>query len=244
VNFNDALARALWGTALEEGPRRGHFVGPVLDLSEWIGQALLVLSASAGNDGIQALQVLKPTAVETTFTSDAISLAEFLGTPAATLNCVKSSGGTAPTLEVEVWDCATLGGTYAATTLHFTQVTDAADLFETIQLDRELVLAFVKFKFTVADAEASFLASLDVSGQLAEVTGTPTLDVAVHHCDTEDGTFVASGKAFAQVSAEESHEALSFDVEDFKQFIRLVGDADGGEFRGSAGLVGLKRSLA
>jgi len=107
-------------------------------------------------DSIEVIEVLAPARKTTTETGSAIDLKDYVGDVKFILS-TSAGGGTTPTLDVKLTECATSGGTYADISgAAWTQVTDAADATESVVISADEQMRYIKAVATIAGTNPTF----------------------------------------------------------------------------------------
>ena len=101
--------------------------------------------------------------VTATQTSGAIALLTYDGDVILILDC-SASGGSSPTLDIKVQDCATSGGSYADVSgAAFTQVTTSASL-QTLALNKDECKRYIKIVQTLGGSSQTYRYSVNLVG--------------------------------------------------------------------------------
>ena len=102
-------------------------------------------------------------AVTSTATSSAIDLLEYDGDVLLILDSA-AGGGSSPTLDIKLTECATTGGTYTDLSgATFTQVVDAASM-QTLTINKDSSKRFVKIVQTIGGSSPTFTFSINLIG--------------------------------------------------------------------------------
>ena len=102
-------------------------------------------------------------AVTSTATSSAIDLLEYDGDVVLILDSA-AGGGSSPTLDIKLTECATTGGTYTDLSgATFTQVVDAASM-QTLTINKDSSKRFVKIVQTIGGSSPTFTFSINLIG--------------------------------------------------------------------------------
>jgi len=102
-------------------------------------------------------------AVTSTATSSAIDLLEYDGDVLLILDSA-AGGGSSPTLDIKLTECATTGGTYTDLSgATFTQVVDAASM-QTLTINKDSSKRFIKIVQTIGGSSPTFTFSINLIG--------------------------------------------------------------------------------
>ena len=102
-------------------------------------------------------------AVTSTATSSAIDLLEYDGDVLLILDSA-AGGGSSPSLDIKLTECATTGGTYTDLSgATFTQVVDAASM-QTLTINKDSSKRFVKIVQTIGGSSPTFTFSINLIG--------------------------------------------------------------------------------
>ena len=102
-------------------------------------------------------------AVTSTATSSAIDLLEYDGDVMLILDSA-AGGGSSPTLDIKLTECATTGGTYTDLSgATFTQVVDAASM-QTLTINKDSSKRFIKIVQTIGGSSPTFTFSINLIG--------------------------------------------------------------------------------
>ncbi len=102
-------------------------------------------------------------AVTSTATSSAIDLLEYDGDVMLILDSA-AGGGSSPTLDIKITECATTGGTYTDLSgATFTQVTGSASM-QTLVINKDSAERFIKIVQTIGGSSPTFTFSINLVG--------------------------------------------------------------------------------
>ena len=102
-------------------------------------------------------------AVTSTATSSAIDLLEYDGDVLLILDSA-AGGGSSPTLDIKLTECATTGGTYTDLSgATFTQVTGSASM-QTLAINKDSSKRFIKIVQTIGGSSPTFTFSINLIG--------------------------------------------------------------------------------
>ena len=102
-------------------------------------------------------------AVTSTATSSAIDLLEYDGDVLLILDSA-AGGGSSPTLDIKLTECATTGGTYTDLSgATFTQVTGSASM-QTLAINKDECKRFIKIVQTIGGSSPTFTFSINLIG--------------------------------------------------------------------------------
>ena len=102
-------------------------------------------------------------AVTSTATSSAIDLLEYDGDVFLILDSA-AGGGSSPTLDIKLTECATTGGTYTDLSgATFTQVTGSASM-QTLAINKDSSKRFIKIVQTIGGSSPTFTFSINLIG--------------------------------------------------------------------------------
>ena len=102
-------------------------------------------------------------AVTSTATSSAIDLLEYDGDVLLILDSA-AGGGSSPTLDIKLTECATTGGTYTDLSgATFTQVTGSASM-QTLAINKDESKRYIKIVQTIGGSSPSFTFSINLVG--------------------------------------------------------------------------------
>ena len=102
-------------------------------------------------------------AVTSTATSSAIDLLEYDGDVVLILDSA-AGGGSSPTLDIKLTECATTGGTYTDLSgATFTQVTGSASM-QTLAINKDECKRFIKIVQTIGGSSPTFTFSINLIG--------------------------------------------------------------------------------
>jgi len=102
-------------------------------------------------------------AVTSTATSSAIDLLEYDGDVLLILDSA-AGGGSSPTLDIKLTECATTGGTYTDLSgATFTQVVGAASM-QTLTINKDSSERFIKIVQTIGGSSPTFTFSINLIG--------------------------------------------------------------------------------
>ena len=102
-------------------------------------------------------------AVTSTATSSAIDLLEYDGDVMLILDSA-AGGGSSPTLDIKITECATTGGTYTDLSgATFTQVTGSASM-QTLVINKDSAERYIKIVQTIGGSSPTFTFSINLVG--------------------------------------------------------------------------------
>ena len=102
-------------------------------------------------------------AVTSTATSSSIDLLEYDGDVMLILDSA-AGGGSSPTLDIKLTECATTGGTYTDLSgATFTQVTGSASM-QTLAINKDESKRFIKIVQTIGGSSPTFTFSINLIG--------------------------------------------------------------------------------
>ena len=102
-------------------------------------------------------------AVTSTATSSAIDLLEYDGDVLLILDSA-AGGGSSPTLDIKLTECATTGGTYTDLSgATFTQVTGSASM-QTLAINKDSSKRFIEIVQTIGGSSPTFTFSINLIG--------------------------------------------------------------------------------